>query len=134
MVRAWKPIRLAAASAEMRHDATPAKDLQMLHERCRIMRSRIAFETMKQHDERRIGGRATGRIEPVEIDEITVGRVDALTTIRDVRTTTQQERINRLRVSADEPAWREVCPITMAHPSIDCSSRSTMVLSTLMRA
>src|SRR5437764_3571450 len=102
------------------------------------MRLRVAFEAVEQHDHRRIARR--GRVEPIEVPEIAVCRLDALAAKRDLRAA-QQIRPNRLRMAADEPRGRTVCCCIMvgcviAHGSQPRapSSRRTMVFRTFTRA
>ena len=78
MVSARQAIDLTAASSEMRHDAAPTDVGQVREQSTRVMRPRVALETVKQHDDRRIA--RCGRIEPIEVPEIAVDRLDALAT------------------------------------------------------
>src|SRR5262245_22279031 len=65
------------------------------------MRLGVAFEAVEQHDERR-AIRRNGRIEPVEIPEVAIGRAHALAAKGD-RGTRQQVRPYRLQMPAGQP-------------------------------
>jgi hypothetical protein len=91
-------IQLAAAATEVRHDAAPADRAQMRHQRQRVVRTRIAFEAVEEHDQRRIV-HWLRRFKPVEVDEVAVGCIDSLPPVGDLRPP-EQRRIDRLRVSS----------------------------------
>ena len=105
VIRTRQPVGLAAATTEMRNDAQRVAARQCIEQRARIQRRRSAFEAVEQHDARR--GRGRGRVEPVEVPEVAIGRLDALTPQRHVRSS-QAVWPDRLRVTAGEPAWRAV--------------------------
>src|SRR5262249_59543417 len=71
-------------------------------------------------------------IEPVEVDEVGVRRVDPLTPISDARTA-HQRRINGLGVAAGEPARGPIETVGEHHRPSPVLSRSLIVESTLMR-
>jgi hypothetical protein len=78
MIGARPPIQFAAATAKMRHDAAPADRRKVCEKRARIMRLRVSFQPVEEHDER--CRRRGGRIEPIEVPEIAVCCFDALAT------------------------------------------------------
>src|SRR5262249_19185774 len=87
---------------------------------------------MEQHDHRRSVAGRTVYVEPVEVDEIAVGGVDALTPVMDLRAAPERG-IDRLGVPPRQPARRDVSAIDLCHQSASFS-RSTIVLSTFTRA
>src|SRR5438477_642694 len=122
-------IELAAAAAEVRNDAAPADRTEMTHQRSRIMRRRAAFEAVEQYDQRRSTHSGRGRVEPVEIDKVSVGRVDTFAAKRDV-VAPHQRRIDCLEMTAGQPRRRA---IRARHRFNSCASLSTIVRSTLIR-
>jgi len=71
------------------------------------MAARAAFETVKQRDERAFVVRAAA-LEPVEVDEVAVGRVPALAAIGNARSRRDERRMQGLQVAARQPGGRAV--------------------------
>src|SRR5215468_8785563 len=49
VIRARPTIGLAAAAAEVRHDPPPTYPRKLAHQRQRVVRGRVPFESMKEH-------------------------------------------------------------------------------------
>src|SRR6266540_7262510 len=92
----------------MRYRATPRPLPELARERASVMAARAALEAVKQHDER--GIRRT--CQTIDIDEIAVRRVPALSLPINSRTA-EQRAVQCLQVCAGQPpgssvgAWRQ---------------------------
>lgn len=88
----------------MDNGAVPAQRGDMRHQCTCIVAVRRPFESMKEYDERLV----RFPVDEIEIDEILVGRIPALTSIGDERFGQAFCRVNRLQMSAGQPPWRTV--------------------------
>ena len=77
-----------------------------MHEALRVVAARASLEAVEQHDQRRFRGTSY----PVELDEITVGRLPLRAAVVHARPRAQHGCVDRLRVAAWQPAWRPVGP------------------------
>jgi hypothetical protein len=130
VVSARQLVQLTAAAAKVRHHATPADRLQVAHQGARVVRRRVALESVKENDQWRRARLRRRCIEPVEIDEIAVESFQPLATQRR-SSSLEQRRIDRLRMGSREPRRRLVAH---AHRFNASSRRPTMVRRILIRA
>ena len=103
-------IRLAAAATEMGHDTAPADCGEVPHQCQCIVRRRTAFQAVKEDHQRRLFRRPR-HVEPVEVDEILVGRVESLAAVAYPRPR-DQDRVDGLRVSAGQPGGGAVAAVS----------------------
>src|SRR5262249_33350756 len=75
MVERRRAIHLAAARAKVEHDGTNTEAVGLSHQSRDIVRPRRPFQAVENQDQTRVGIR---RVEPVEIEEITVACLEAL--------------------------------------------------------
>ncbi len=122
VIGARKQVGFAGAAAEVHNQCAPAAIGRRLHEHARIVAARIAFQSVKQHEQRRrrVGG--FGKRE-VDVDEVAVGCVPALAPVADARQRHQLGREDRLQVPARQPGRRGVALVaSSAQCRIACGS------------
>jgi hypothetical protein len=114
VVGAQQPVRFARAAAEVRHQAAPAAVGGGAHDRPRVVRLRVSFEPVKEHQHRR--ARAGGlRQREVDVDEVAVRRVPPLAPVLDPRLRHQPRRADRLQVRARQPQRSAVARLDVRH-------------------
>ena len=106
VIGARQAIGLAAATAKMHDQALPAVAPASVHHEARVMRTRIALESVEQHQHRRAGRDRRGG--EVDVDEIAVRRVPALAPVRHLRHRQHARRHDGLGVRPRQPPGRAI--------------------------
>ena len=131
VVGARQAVGRATAAAKVWHDAAPAAGGGGLHQAARVVRAAASFQAVEEDEERdderdrerrgvrlrhcrlrwrdahRCCARRTGGVDPVEFDEVAVGRVPALAPVGGQRRLAG-DRKDCLQVAAGQPPRRAV--------------------------
>ncbi len=131
MVGTRRQVELAGAAAEMGHGKTPAAAMRPVRKCPGIVARRRTLQAMEQDQQRsqgRVDASRCRRIEPVDVDEVAIGRRPALAPViggRAVPGAREQRRPDGLRMTARQPPRRSErvhqCSVE-ADSTISCAS------------
>src|SRR5262249_23127137 len=124
VVEARQPVRLTATRAKVQRDRGPPRPVREHEQTTEVVRWEGACETVQDQQQRRV--RCRGRVEPVQVDEVTVGRDDPLAP--GARRLSARERApHGLCVAVAQPprgAKRYSCPVSSSFTICGAISRA----------
>src|SRR5437867_2992828 len=133
VIKARPPVGLAAARPEVQRDGAPARRARERQQAADVVRVAGALEAVEHQEQRRAGRRA--RVEPVEVDEVTVGRDDPLAPGRHA-VPARERAPHGLRVAVTQPprrAERYSCPLSSSVTICGAISRARRSSSASVR-
>ena len=95
-------VRLARTGAEIHRHSAPAPDSRLGQQAAYVVRAGAALQAVQHHEQRR----RWRPLQPVHVEEVTVGKLPALAAQRQARAGSQQRAEHRLGVAAAQPARR----------------------------
>ena len=114
VVGARQAVGLAAAASEVSHHAAPAAVGRGAHQGKRVVAAGTAFESMEEHQQRRVGARGLGQRE-VKVDEVAIGRLEPLSPVRDFGPRHELGGDDRLRMPPGQPGRCEIAGGNQGH-------------------